>query len=85
MITFCSLLYYKGLSQHVRMILRETVNKHEKYYGALGSVASGSRKRRLYKKRIVNKWHVMLFLMKNPILLMYRKYNMISQIKKKIS
>jgi hypothetical protein len=36
-----------------------------------------------YKKNIVNKWHVIIFLYKNPILLMYRKDNLIKNEKEK--
>ena len=32
-----------------------------------------------YKKHIVNKWHLVAFLMKNPILLMFRKKNFIAK------
>ena len=68
MITFCSLLYYKGLSNHVRKKYFESSKDHE---------LTRFNPMRNYKKRIVNKWHVLYFLTKNPILLMYRRDNLI--------
>ncbi len=35
-----------------------------------------------YKKNIVNKWHLIIFLIKNPILIIDRKHNFIN-VKKK--
>jgi hypothetical protein len=33
-------------------------------------------KKKNYRKHIVNKWHVIAFLLKNPILIMERKHNL---------
>ena len=39
--------------------------------------AKGKRiKKKNYKKHIVNKWHVISFLLKNPILIIERKHNL---------
>ena len=87
MVSFCSLLVYKGLSDHVRSIVLKKIDKNIKFTGNSPSKRTGlekdhyisvlplkgSRKRRIYRKHIVNKWHVMLLLLKNPVLLMYRK------------
>ena len=85
MITFCSLLTYKGLDGHIRKIMNKKLHRSVKYYGipvinrqingrTVGLIEYNRlNKRRKYRKHIVNKWHVILFLAKNPILIMYRK------------
>ena len=84
MVTFCSLLTYHGLSEHVRNIVLKRIDVNVKFHRSsnfLNQVTNdlqpnhvlGRKRRKTYKKYIVNRWHVFLFLTKNPVLLMYRK------------
>ena len=87
MITFVSLLAYKGLDVHVRKIVTKKVHRSVKYYGipvrnrminehTVGLIEFKKlNKGRKYRRHVVNKWRVILFLAKNPILIMYRKRN----------
>ena len=87
MLSFISLLYYKNLNDHVTMFVKakSKENSITEYYGALGgpnanpNYVKESEKfgRRIYKKKIVNKWHLLVFLIKNPILTLDRKNNLI--------
>jgi hypothetical protein len=84
MLSFISLLYYKNLNDHVTMLVKakSKENSITEYYGALGgpnanpNYVKESEKfgRRIYKKKIVNKWHLLVFLIKNPILILDRKH-----------
>jgi hypothetical protein len=57
-------------------------NSISEYFGVLGApnanpnYVNESEKfgRRIYKKKIVNKWHLLVFLIKNPILILDRKH-----------
>ena len=90
MLTFISLLYYKNSTNHVKKLLKiEKSNKNvleflkcdldlesgnslqQKY--EIDSIKFG---RRSYTKRLVNKWHLMVLLVNNPILIIERKQNL---------
>jgi hypothetical protein len=86
MMTFCSLLTYKGLSEHARNIVLKKVDINVKFHRSSHFQENNSKdlqvypfnlnrlkRRKIYKKHIVNRWHVYAFLLKNPVLLMYRK------------
>jgi hypothetical protein len=85
LITFCCLLSYKDLSDHLLAYGKENKKKQSKTIIRFINGLDYSYKRRLYlikefgnrkyKKQIINKWHLIAFLMKNPILLMFRKNN----------
>jgi hypothetical protein len=87
MLSFISLLYYKNLNDHVTMFVKakRKENSISEYFGVLGAPNANpnyvkeSEKfgRRIYKKKIVNKWHLLVFLIKNPILILDRKNNLI--------
>ena len=85
MLSFISILYYKNLSDHVTMFVKtksnDNNNKISEYFGDLGGpnnnkkyeIESKKFGRRIYNKKIVNKWILMVFLIKNPILITQRK------------
>lgn len=87
MLSFISLIYYKNLCNHVRQYVKPEVAMNNQtipeYFGDLGGpnssqnyeIYSEKAGRRIYKKRIVNKWHLIIFLVKNPILIIERKHN----------
>ncbi len=84
MLSFISLLYYKNLNDHVTMFVKakRKENSITEYFEVLGGPNANpnyfkeSEKfgKRIYKKKIVNKWHLLVFLIKNPILILDRKH-----------
>ncbi len=82
MLCFCSILYYKGLSEHI-----ERTHKVELVTSSTISIeptaqlepsrrserANSSKTNKIYAKRIFNKWRLMVMLTKNPSLKLYRK------------
>lgn len=72
---------YQGLSKHVRKIVLGKLDRNVKFFRINEAKEehftqlnyNKLKKRKIYRKNIVNKWHVILFLTKNPVLLMYRK------------
>ena len=82
LISFCSILYYNHLDKHVKRYLIEKRKIEEKskevtvqlkgFDGRLRSkiIKKGSK---TYCKIIVNRWHLLVILDKNKILLAYRK------------
>jgi hypothetical protein len=89
LVTFCSLLSYKGLDDHIRMLVSTKSNFNIKFTGShdiplpvYGKVKKLTKKK--YEKHIVNKWHVIAFLMKNPILILERKSNLETKEKFKL-
>ena len=88
MLSFISILYYKNLSDHVTMFVKtksnDNNNKISEYFGDLGgpngnnkyAIESEKFGKRSYSKTVVNKWRLVIFLIKNPILIMDRKNNL---------
>lgn len=82
LITFCCLLSYRDLSEHLLAFSKSTKKKQSKEITQFIHGLEYSNRRlncltkligiKKYNKRIVNKWHLIAFLMKNPILLMFR-------------
>lgn len=101
-LTFCSILYYKDLNEHLNRYKLEkkfsSIAENDeldlqikKFNGFLLHPNTLENKRkRIYNKRIVNKWHLILCLCQNPQLVLYRKeyiakLKLKKQIKEKIS
>ena len=86
LVTFCSLLSYKGLDDHIKALVSTQSDFNVQFTGfhdiplpVYGKAKKLNKKK--YQKHIVNKWHVMLFLMKNPILILERKNNLETEVK----
>ncbi len=96
LIIFISLLYHQNLRNIIRNFKNKTSenkklnnfslelcdelmgpNTNSKY-----QIETEKFGERSYKKNIVNKWHLILFLIKNPILIIDRKHNLINGKKK---
>ena len=92
LIIFISLLYHQNLRNIIRNFKNKTSenkklnnfslelcdelmgpNTNSKY-----QIETEKFGERSYKKNIVNKWHLILFLIKNPILIIDRKHNLIN-------
>ena len=92
---FCSLLYYPGLSEHIKKFSTELksnknnnqnlpievseflgiVEKKKKFQINTKTNKTFIISTREYSKKILNRWHLYLYLTKNKTLLTYRKNN----------
>ncbi len=90
LITFCSILYYKNLRNHVnnykleRKHVQDYYNLDEndsiimsRFTGKSSQVKMNTNHiaKKIYNKFIVNKWHVILFIHKNKSLIRFRSHN----------
>lgn len=78
------MISYKGLGEHIKSLVVNQSDFKTKFTGFHQTVESldskgGILKRKNYRKCIVNKWHVIAFLFKNPILILERKHNLLKQ------
>lgn len=88
-ITFCSILYYADLDEHIRRYrhekyaMRRELSHDEflalrKFKGKLEPIGSDEnvslKASKGYNKRIVNKWHLLVMLKQNLSLIKYRKH-----------
>jgi hypothetical protein len=91
---FCSLLYYPGLSEHIKKFSTELksnnnnqnlpievpeflgiIEKKKKFQINTKTNKTFIISTREYSKKILNRWHLYLYLTKNKTLLTYRKNN----------
>lgn len=92
LLSFCSLLYYKNLREHIaeykleRRRVEKILNLNDefsfrikKFTGRSQATSAEKLGNKRYKKRIVNKWHVVLTLQMNKSLIKYRKHNLIKK------
>jgi hypothetical protein len=78
-------MYYKDLSKYIAQFYRNgnVLEKHKKFNGILeddnnlNQIVDSPDKtgalKKVYKKTIVNKWHVFVMIVNNPSLRRYRK------------
>ena len=93
-ISFCSILYYKYLEEYVKRYLIEKKRiedgtasldvKLKTFNGQFPKIRSiiTNKEPKDYRKKIVNRWHLLVKLNQNKILLKYRKLNKYSDIVK---
>lgn len=90
LISFCSILYYKNLRNHIekykleRKLILSRINisdeydfRIKKFIGKLVPTGVSDSKilKKKYNKHIVNKWHVIFMLHSNKSLIKYRAHN----------
>ena len=100
LLSFLSVLYYKGLAEHIqrykaeKRIMASNGFDHQGFYelrkftGRLSAShldfpVDKSLKKMLYKeyynKKIVNKWHLLIWLNANKQVIQYRKHNLVKK------
>ena len=91
---FCSLLYYPGLSEHIKKFSTELksnqnnqnlpievpeflgiIERKKKFQINTKANKTFIISTREYSRKIINRWHLYLYLTKNKTLLLYRKHN----------
>ena len=94
LLSFCSLLYYRNLQDHIRNYIIEKKSVEDKFNLSdefifridkftgrveISAIERETKTRKNYKKNVVNKWHVMLMLQRNKTLIKYRAHNIIKK------
>jgi hypothetical protein len=93
LVSFCSILYYKDLGVHIKLYKKEKnllkVDSVERFFfmkkfsGKLSNETQKNQENKttkIYKKHIINRWHVLVKLSLNKELIQFRRHNLRREI-----